>query len=49
LAEAAIEIITGRERRRRWSIEQKLRIVAETSEPGARVTEVAARLQADDT
>jgi transposase len=39
----AIEIITGRERRRRWSIEEKLRIVAETDEPGARVTEVAAR------
>jgi transposase len=43
LAEAAIEVITGRERRRRWLIEQKLRIVAETNEPGARVTEVAAR------
>ena len=38
-----IEIITGRERRRRWSIEEKLRIVAETEEAGARVTEVAAR------
>ena len=38
-----IEIITGRERRRRWSLEEKLRIVAETDEPGARVTEVAAR------
>jgi transposase len=38
-----IEIITGRERRRRWSIEEKLRIVAETEEPGARVTDVAAR------
>jgi transposase len=38
-----IEIITGHERRRRWSIEEKLRIVAETEEAGARVTEVAAR------
>lgn len=38
-----IEIITGRERRRRWSIEEKLRIVAETKEAGARVTAVAAR------
>jgi transposase len=39
----AIEIITGRERRRRWSVEEKLRIVAESNEPSARVTEVAAR------
>lgn len=38
-----MEIITRRERRRRWSIEEKLRIVAETEEAGARVTEVAAR------
>ena len=38
-----IEIITGRERRRRWSVEEKLRIVAETEEAGARVTEVVAR------
>jgi transposase len=43
LAGEAIEIITGRERRRRWSVEEKLRIVAETEEAGARVTEVAAR------
>jgi transposase len=43
LAGEAIEIITGRERRRRWSVEEKLRIVAETKEPGVRVTEVAAR------
>jgi transposase len=43
LAGGAIEIITGRERRWRWSVEGKLRIVAETNEPGARVTEVAAR------
>jgi len=38
-----IENITGRERRPRWSIEEKLRIVAETEEAGARVSEVAAR------
>ena len=38
-----IAVITGRERQRRWSIEEKLRIVAETNEPGVRVTEVAAR------
>ena len=30
----AIEIITGKERRRRWSTEQKLRIVAGAEEPG---------------
>ena len=38
-----IEIINGRERRRRWSAEAKLRIVAETYEPGASVRAVAAR------
>lgn len=38
-----VEIITGRERRRRWSIEDKLRLVAETREPGARVRSVAVR------
>ena len=43
MASGAVEIITGRERRRLWSIEEKLRIVAETREPGVRVTEVAAR------
>jgi transposase len=37
-----IEIVTGRERRRRWSVEAKLRIVAATYEPGARVKQVAA-------
>jgi transposase len=39
----AIEIITGKERRRRWSADEKLRIVAETAERGARVIDVAAR------
>jgi transposase len=38
-----IEIITGRERRRRWSVAEKPRIVAESQEPGARVCDVAAR------
>jgi transposase len=43
MADGTIEIITGRERRRRWSTEEKLRIVAEAEEPGARMTDVAAR------
>ena len=38
-----IEILGARERRRRWSTEQKLRIVAETEEPGATIVAVAAR------
>jgi transposase len=41
--DGVVEIITGRERRRRWSTEFKLRIVAETQEPGAQVRAVAAR------
>ena len=41
--DGVVEIITGRERRRRWSIEDKLRLVAEMAEPGARVRAVAAR------
>jgi transposase len=43
MRDGAVEIITGKERRRRWSVEEKLRIVAEAEEPGARITEVAAR------
>ena len=43
MAERMIEVITGRERRRRWSIEEKLRIVGETFEPGASVGQIAAR------
>ena len=35
--------ITGRERRRRWSLQDKLRIVAETNEPGSMIRAVAAR------
>jgi len=38
-----IEILTGPARRRRWSVDEKARIVAETLEPGARVSEVARR------
>ena len=41
--DGVVEIITGRECRRRWSVEQKLRVVGETHEPGARVSQVAAR------
>jgi len=39
----AIEIITGKERRHRWSAAEKLRIVAEAEEPGACIKAVAAR------
>ena len=38
-----MEIITGVERRRRWRLEEKLRIVAAAEEPGANLTEVARR------
>ncbi len=41
--DGVVEIITGRERRRRWSIADKLRLVTETHEPGARVRSVAVR------
>lgn len=37
------EILVGPERRRRWSAEEKSRIVAEASAPGAKVAEVARR------
>jgi transposase len=40
-----IEVLTGPERRRKWSDDDKARIVAETLEPGAVVTEVARRWQ----
>jgi transposase len=43
MSSGTVEIIGGRERRRRWGLEEKLRIVAETHERGARVCEVAAR------
>ena len=38
-----MEIITGGERRRRWSLEQKLRILAEIEQPGGSVASVARR------
>jgi transposase len=38
-----MEIITGVERRRRWRIEDKLRIVAEASAADANVAEIARR------
>jgi transposase-like protein len=43
MADGVIEIVTGRERRRRWSIEDKLRMVRETHAAGACVKQVAAR------
>jgi transposase len=41
--DGVMELLSGRERRRRWSVTDKLRIVAETQEPGARISGVAAR------
>ena len=38
-----MEIITGVERRRRWRLEEKLRIVAEAEQPGASFADVARR------
>ena len=38
-----VEIITGVERRRHWRPEDKLRILAELDEPGAKFVEVARR------
>jgi transposase len=40
-----VELLTGPVRRRRWSAEEKARIVGETLLPGARVSEVARRWQ----
>ena len=40
-----MEIITGVERRRRWSAEEKLRIVAETEQPGSGIAEIARRYE----
>ena len=40
-----IEVLTGPGRRRKWSDDDKARIVAETLEPGAVVSEVARRRQ----
>ena len=38
-----MEIITGVERRRRWSLDEKLRIVAEAEQPGFGIAEIARR------
>jgi transposase len=35
MLDGKVQIVSGRERRRRWSIDEKLRLVAETYEPGA--------------
>jgi transposase len=43
MGSGTVEIITGRERRRRWSVADKLRILAECDTPGVQVAEVAAR------
>src|ERR1700760_4290342 len=40
-----MEIITGIERRRRWSVEEKLRVVAETEQPGFGIAEIARRYE----
>ena len=40
-----VKLLTGPVRRRRWSAEEKARIVEETLAPGARVAEVARRWQ----
>lgn len=37
------EVLSGPERRRRWSEEEKADIVAETLSPGAKVTDIARR------
>jgi transposase len=38
-----IEVITGQRRRRQWTAEEKARIVAESFEKGANISEVARR------
>lgn len=38
-----VEVLGGVERRRRWSHDDKIRIIEETLAPGAKVTEVARR------
>ncbi|MGY2987435.1 transposase [Bradyrhizobium sp. USDA 4508] len=38
-----VEVLGGLERRRRWSQDDKARIIEETLVPGAKVTEVARR------
>lgn len=43
MSDGVVEVIVGRQRRRRRTVEEKLRIVAESNEPGARIGDVAAR------
>ena len=43
MLDGKVEIITGRDRRRRWSDADKLRIVAEAEAPGACFAHVAQR------
>lgn len=43
MSHGTVEVLIGRERRRRWDVAEKLRIVAESNEPGASVRAVAAR------
>jgi transposase len=38
-----VEVITGRQRRRRWTAEEKTRIVAESLEADANISDVARR------
>lgn len=40
-----MEIITAVERRRRWRLEEKLRIVAESEQPGCGIAEIARRYE----
>ena len=42
---ARLTLITGAERRRRWSSEERQQILAEVKAPGAIVAEVARRAQ----
>ena len=42
---ARVEVISGPERRRRWSVDQKRAIVAASLAPGAVVSEVARRAE----
>ncbi|WP_420830033.1 transposase [Croceicoccus hydrothermalis] len=43
-----ITVFSGPERRRRWSEEERLRILTEAFSPGASVTDVARRLDGAD-
>jgi transposase len=41
--EAVAEVLTQPERRRRWTVEQKLALIAEAVRPGASMTQIARR------